>query len=279
MTTFTAPALGAGDRKNLRAPAEAFDTRTANPLAEGFHHFGAVATLAINPTTLLILGILLIVIGLLLAFLGRKVWTPFMSFIGAILGGAIGYIVGGYYMPNGYVGALILGLIGSVLGSILFNYLVKIALALVAAAIPATLTYYWLRGTPAADQAAQDTPVIVAILVLLIVFAIAYYFVEELIGVVTSLVGGFLLGAGIFLAGGSTTAALAAGGLVFLVGSIVQTAAIRAAKKGAVWRLRRAKAGAAPPAQAPLPPPTRHPTSPSIQRVPGSETPPPPPPP
>jgi len=200
-----------------------------------------------------IIGVLLILVGLGLAFAGRKLWTPFMSLVGAIIGGAVGYIVGQYYV-GGTFGPLLLGLIGSILGSILFNYLVKIALALIAAGIPAILTYYGLGGNAQADQTAQNTPVIVAILVLLIVFAIAYYLVEELIGIVTSLVGGFLLGAGVFLVTANVNGALAAGALVFLVGAVLQTLAVRAAKKGAAWRLRWRRTRLAP-SGPPTPPP------------------------
>jgi len=217
-----------------------------------------------------IIGILLILVGLGLAFAGRKLWTPFMSLVGAIIDGSIGYLVGEFYSGgSGYV-PLLTGLVGSILGSILFNYLVKIAMALIAAGIPAILTYYALGGNAQADQMAQDAPVLVAILVLLIVFALAYYFVEELIGVVTSLVGAFLLGAGVFLLTGSVSAAIGAAALVFLVGVVVQTLAVRAAKKGGAWRLRRRRAQAV--AQAP-------PARPTVYAPPPSPPPPPPPPP
>ena len=242
------------------------------------------ADVPLNPTALLVIGGLLALVGFVLAFYGRKVWTPFMSFAGAIIGGTVGYIIGGFYMPTSYLGALAFALIGSVLGSILFNYLVKIALALIAAGIPAALVYLWMGGNPVQDQSAQDTRVIVAILILLVVFAIAYYFVEELIGIVTALVGGFLLGLGVFLATGRGDVALALGAIVFLIGAVIQTLAIRAAKKGAVWRLRRAKAvAAAPPtyvAQAPppkAPPPVAAPPAPPPPA--GPQNPPPPPPP
>jgi len=228
-----------------------------------------------------IIGVLLILVGLGLAFAGRKLWTPFMSLVGAILGGAVGFIVGQYYV-GGTFGPLLLGLIGSILGSILFNYLVKIALALIAAGIPAILTYFALRGDPVADQTAQDTPVIVAILVLLIVFALAYYLVEELIGIVTAVVGGFLLGAGVFLLTTNVNLAIAAAAIVFLAGAILQTLAVRAAKKGAAWRLRwrRSQPGQPvvptynppPPPPSPTPPPQSSPT-------PNPESTPPPPPP
>ena len=196
---------------------------------------------------LTIIGVLLILVGIGLAFAGRKLWAPFMSLVGAILGGAVGYIVGVYYVGTG-LGPLLLALIGSVLGSILFNYLVKIALALIAAGVPAILTYYGLGGNTAADQTAQDTPVIVSILVLLIVFAIAYYLVEELIGVVTALVGGFLLGAGVFLVtDGDVTMSLAMATIVFLVGGTLQSLAIRAAKKGTGLHLRWHRGPKVPP--------------------------------
>jgi hypothetical protein len=233
-----------------------------------------------------IIGVLLILVGLGLAFAGRKLWTPFMSLVGAIIGGSIGYLVGEAY-GGGFV-ALLTGLVGSILGSILFNYLVKVAMALIAAGIPAILTYYALGGNAQADQTAQDAPVIVAILVLLIVFALAYYFVEELIGVVTSVVGAFLLGAGVFILTGSVSAAIGAAALVGLVGAVVQTLAIRAAKKGGAWRLRRRRAQAvtqataarpavyAPPSPSPPPPPP--PPSEAPPRSPQPEPPPPPPP-
>jgi len=231
---------------------------------------------ALDPTILTVLGGILALIGLLLAFVGRKMWTPFMSLVGAIIGGAIGYIVGAVFFGNSILAAGLLGLIGSVLGSILFNYLVKIALALIAAAVPAGLAYYGLGG----PGAAQDTAVIAAILVLLVFFAIAYYFVEELIGVVTALVGGALLGIGVFLVTNNGTWTIGGGAIVFIVGAIVQTLAIRHAKKGGVWRMRRAKT-AQTAMYAPPPPP---PAAPPVQRAPpasplSSEPPPPPPPP
>ena len=230
--------------------------------------------MALDPTILTVLGGILALVGLLLAFVGRKMWTPFMSLVGAIIGGALGYILGAVFFGNNVLAAGLLGLIGSVLGSILFNYLVKIALALIAAAIPAGLAYYGLGGS----GTAQDTAVIAAILVLLAFFAIAYYFVEELIGVVTSLVGGALLGVGVFLVTGNGTWAIVGGAIVFLVGAIVQTLAIRRTKKGGVWRMRRAKAAQDAMYAPPSPPPAPAPA----QRAPPastSEPPPPPPPP
>jgi len=156
---------------------------------------------ALDLTVLLVIGALLVLIGLALAFVGRKMWTPFMSFVGAILGGSLGFFVGAYY-TNSTLAAALFALFGSIIGSMLFNYLVKIALALITGAIPATITYYLMNPNPVQDQSAQQPAVIAAILVLLVVFGIAYYFVEELIGVVTAIVGAFLLGAGIFLATG-----------------------------------------------------------------------------
>ena len=232
----------------------------------------------LDSTVLLIIGGLLVVIGLALAFVGRKLWTPFMSLVGAILGGSIGFFVGAYY-TNSQLAALALAMIGSILGSILFNYLVKIALALIAAGIPAALAYLAMGPDPVSDQSAQDVRVIIAILVLLTVFVITYYFVEELIGIVTALVGGALVGIGVYLVGVTqglapdaiALPAFAVAGIVFLLGAILQTLAIRATKKGAVWRLRRTRVAAAtppPPPQptrtsaAPTPPPASPPTDP-----------------
>ncbi|MBI4415868.1 MAG: hypothetical protein HY557_02660 [Euryarchaeota archaeon] len=227
--------------------------------------------LAINPSTLAIIGILLVLVGFALAFLGRKLWTPFMSLVGAILGGTVGYLIGGFYASSGYVVALVLSMIGAVLGSILFNYLIKIALALIAAAIPAILAYRAMNPNPVLDQSAQDTAVIVAILVLLVVFAVAYYFVEELIGIVTSLVGGFLLGAGVFLAMNDGGLAIGSGAIVFVVGGLVQTLAIRTAKRRGAWRIHATQTPPVPPP--PPPEPSAAPPTP-----PAAPPPPPPPP-
>ncbi|HEV8594188.1 MAG TPA: hypothetical protein VGR51_01505 [Thermoplasmata archaeon] len=230
----------------------------------------------LTPTAFLIIGVLLAIVGLLLALFGRKMWTPFMSIIGAVLGGSAGYFIGVYYAPGSTIVPLMLALLGSVLGSILFNYLVKIALALIASAIPAYLVYRAMNPNPVTDQSAQSPAVIAAILALLAVFAVSYFFVEELIGVVTSLVGAFLLGIGVFLATGDGTYALIGGGLVFLMGAILQTLAIRRAKKGGSLRMRRARAAAMAPGvmaapRAPPPPSAAPP-------APGSAADPPPPP-
>ena len=241
--------------------------------------------MALSPTAFLVIGGLLALVGILLAFFGRKLWTPFMSFLGAILGGSIGYFIGIYYTPGSAIGPIILAVVGSVLGSILFNYLVKIALALITGAIPATITYYLMNPNPVQDQSAQQPAVIAAILVLLVVFGIAYYFVEELIGVVTAIVGAFLLGAGIFLATGEPVWALGGAAGVFLVGALVQTLAIRRAKRGGSLRMRRARAAAMAPVapvvvpRAPPPPPAAIPPPPPPTAPSDSRDPPPPPPP
>ncbi len=234
--------------------------------------------MALSPTAFLIIGGLLALVGTLLAFFGRKLWTPFMSLIGAILGGSVGYFIGIYFASGSAIAPLILALLGSVLGSILFNYLVKIALALIAAAIPAYLVYRSMNPDPVADQSAQSPAVIAAILVLVAIFAIAYYFVEELIGLVTALVGGFLLGAGVFLITGDGLSAIGAAAVVFLLGAILQTLAIRRAKKGGSLRRRRARAAAmAPVAPPPPPPPAPAPTPPPVSPATSIDPPPPPP--
>jgi len=193
----------------------------------------------------LIIGGVLVVTGLLMAFWGHGIWATVMSMIGAVLGSAVGFLFGAAF---GEIAGLILAAVGAVLGSILFSKLVKVALAFLVGLLAAALVYSVLGGQARFQQGQLDMNLVIALLVLVVVFGLAYYFIDDLIGIITAAIGGLLLAAGLLLLGMGTLLAGLAGMGAFVLGAIIQTAAIR--------RKRQARAAPAPaPAYPPPPPP------------------------
>src|SRR5213594_84151 len=131
--------------------------------------------------------------------------------------------------------ATVMSLIGALLGSVV-GYLFGAAV-------------YGVLGGRATFTAGQlDTPLIAAILVLIVVFGISYYYIDDIIGIITAAIGGLLLALGLYLLSVVSTLTAALAGLgVFALGAFMQTAALR--------RKRRARAAAAT-AAAPPPPPS-----------------------
>jgi uncharacterized membrane protein YGL010W len=82
----------------------------------------------------------------------------------------------------------------------------------------------------------QDLRIVLAAVLLLVIYAVAYWFIQEIIAFVTALLGGILVGVGIILLGLGTTAAVAVGGLVFLAGFVIQTVGYRNEKRRRVAR-------------------------------------------
>ena len=199
---------------------------------------------AFGPEATLIIGAILILTGLALAFWGHGIWSSIMSLIGALLGAAVGYLFGAALGGN-YIVGLALAAVGAIIGSILFSKLVKIGLAFLVGILAAALTYTALRGTGTFTPGTLDAPLVASLLVLLVVFALAYYFIDDLIGIITAAIGGLLLGAGLYILNVQTLTAALAGVGVFLLGAFVQTSKIR--------RKRQMKAAAA--AGVPPPPP------------------------
>jgi len=199
---------------------------------------------AFGPEATLIIGAILILTGLALAFWGHGIWSSIMSLIGALLGAAVGYLFGAALGGSALVG-LALAAVGAIIGSILFSKLVKIGLAFLVGILAAALTYTALRGTGTFTPGTLDAPLVGSLLVLLVVFALAYYFIDDLIGIITAAIGGLLLGAGLYILNVPTLTAALAGVGVFLLGAFVQTSKIR--------RKRQMKAAMA--AGVPPPPP------------------------
>src|SRR5438309_3947758 len=208
----------------------------------------AIPGLNFGPEVTYILAAILIITGLALAFYGHGLWTTVMSMIGALLGSAVGFLFGAALSSNIAVG-LVLALVGAVIGSILFTKLVKVALAFLVGLLAAAVVYGLLGGQARFTQGQLDPALIGALLVLIVVFGISYYFIDDIIGIITAAIGGLLLALGLFLLSAGTVTAGLAGLGVFLLGALVQTAAIKKKKRA------RMRAVPTPPPPPPPPPP------------------------
>src|SRR5207249_1641119 len=195
----------------------------------------ALPGIVTSPEVRYLLGAILILTGLALAFWGHGLWATVMSLIGALLGSVVGFLFG-VALGSDLTG-LILAIVGAVIGSILFTKLVKVALAFLVGLLAGAAIYALLGGKAQFTAGQLDTPLIAAILVLVVVFGISYYFIDDIIGIITAAIGGLLLALGLYLLQvvPTTTAALAGLG-VFVLGAFMQTSAIR--------RKRQARAAA-----------------------------------
>ena len=167
-----------------------------------------------------ILLIIMLIIGLVLAFFGIKVWETLMGIIGGFIGWFIGFGLGMYYFesdPNVYIYAIIIGLICGFIGSMLFHYLVEAAMALVVAALGGGVVYYMGGETP------EQMYLIAAIIVFVVVFALAFYFMDELIGVFTAMIGAILAGAALYLLMDGDPMSIILGIVIFISGAALQT--------------------------------------------------------
>ena len=197
-----------------------------------------------------IIGAILVVVGLALALWGHGIWASVMSLIGALIGSAVGYLFGASLSA---LTGLILAVVGAIIGSILFTKLVKVALAFLVGLLAGAAVYGLLGGQARFTGGQLDTPLVAALLVLIVVFGISYYYIDDIIGIVTAAIGGLLLALGIFLLGVSTTTAALAGLGVFVLGAFLQTSAIRRKRQARVY----AAAAAMPPPPPPPPPPAQ----------------------
>lgn len=206
------------------------------------------------PTLVWAIAGILVVVGLVFAFFGRGVLKSLMGILGAIIGGIIGYLAGALLVGGATsLAAIGLGLVGSFIGFILFWKLVKIGFALALGVLAGALVF--IAFGPSSGGGPVDSRVIGAVVAFIVVFAIAYYFIEELIGIITALIGGILVGAGAFLFLGTGTpggvpswiAAVGAGAAIFFLGAFFQTMKVR--------RQKRMKAAMAAPRVVATPPP------------------------
>lgn len=208
--------------------------------------------LGLDPTVSLAIGGVLVVLGLAMAFFGRGIWQVLMALIGAVLGAVLGYLIG--FLVGGNLIGIILSFVGGLLGAVLFGKVVKIALALVMGILAAALVFV-LLGSPT-GVTLGDARTIIAIVAFFVVFALSYYFIDELIGIITAAIGGLLTALGVYVILGTGTALLAggAGVAVFVIGAAYQTMKIRRQKKiSATMAAPQVAYAYPPPPQAPPP--------------------------
>src|SRR5256712_3955104 len=197
-----------------------------------------------SPEIRYLLAGVLILTGLALAFWGHGLWATVMSMIGALLGAVVGYLFGAAL--GGDLAGLILAIVGAVIGSILFTKLVKVALAFLVGLLAGAAVYGLLGGRAQFTAGQLDTPLIAAILVLIVVFGISYYYIDDIIGIITAAIGGLLLALGLYLLQVvSTITAALAGPRVFALGASLPTAAPPRTRRG------RAAPATAPPQRPP----------------------------
>lgn len=214
----------------------------------------ALSIPGLAPEAGLLIGGILVITGLLLAFWGHGIWSAVMSMIGALLGSAVGYLVGAAVSGSDIVG-LILAIVGAVIGSILFSKLVKVALAFLVGVLAGALVYTLMKGQATFNAGSLDPALIVALLVIVVVFGISYYFIDDLIGIITAAIGGLLLAAGLYVLSVATLLAAVAGIGLFVVGAVVQTRTINRKRQILEQQKAMAQAAYANPPPPPPPPP------------------------
>jgi hypothetical protein len=163
-----------------------------------------------------IIGVVLLLIGLVLAFFGKLIWAMMMSLIGALIGGLLGYMIGVLY--GSFWISIILSLILAVLLSMVFGYLVELGLALVLGLMGFALVFMTFDGIGA---------IIGGAIVLAIIFAVAYYFIEEVVAGATALIGGILTGVGVYFLTLDLGLSIGVGIMIFVTGALVQIFALR----------------------------------------------------
>src|SRR2546422_3313569 len=133
---------------------------------------------------------ILILTGLALGFWGHGLWATVMSMIGALLGAVVGYLFGAAL--GGDLAGLILALVGAVIGSILFTKLVKVALAFLVGLLAGAAVYGVLGGRAQFTAGQLGATPVAAVLVLIVVLGLSYYYIADIIGITTPAIGGVL---------------------------------------------------------------------------------------
>lgn len=136
-----------------------------------------------SPELLLLIGVVVLCLGFVLALAGRVAWKHVMSFIGGVLGAIFGFVFG--TAVGGVLVGLIVSMLGAVIGSTVFVFLAQAGLG----AVAGFLTYI-------VAMAVVDN-VIVSFMLAGVAFVVTIVFVEQAIGIVTSIVGGLLVGIGL----------------------------------------------------------------------------------
>lgn len=183
----------------------------------------------VDPLVAVVVGVVLIVAGLVLAFFGAGLVRVFMAVLGAIIGGVFGFLGGS--LLGGAIFPLIFGIVGLIVGIVLFGFVVRAAISLAAGIVVGSVTYILLGGTTEPGAMIPVGTLVFPFLGFLVGAVLIYLFFNRLLGVITAIVGGLLVGISlnfitINLAGLSGDIAFAiglvGGGVVFLAGAIRQ---------------------------------------------------------
>ena len=187
----------------------------------------------LNDQLLMLFAVILLVIGLALAFAGRAVWKRVMSFIGAIVGGLLGFAFG-QAVSNNILIAFVVGALGAIVGSAVFIFLARVGIS----ALAGVLAFLVLAGFVNA---------VIALVAGFVVFVITFVYAEVAIGIVTAIAGGLLTGFALMMLGVDSTLAIVAMLVIIVLGATLQMSLL---KEQADRKRMRAAARASPVAAA-----------------------------
>lgn len=128
----------------------------------------------------ILIFVVMMVVGLVIAFAGRVVWRHLMSFIGAVIGGLFGFVLG--TAVGGPLVGLFVSLLCAVIGGFVFVFLAEIGLGVVAG-----LFTYFVADAVFAEE-------ILALVLAGVALVVTIVFIEQALGIVTALIGGLLVG-------------------------------------------------------------------------------------
>jgi hypothetical protein len=177
-------------------------------------------------------------VGVVLAYLGRAIWGRLMTLIGLVLGGSVGYTSGALILPG--FGGVALAIVGALLGAMVFTWLVEVALAGMAGFLALYVSY---RSFVDLAVLEPSMALIIGLVIMLVVFSIAFYFMDRVMSYVTALVGAVLAGIGLFLLTNDLPLSVSAAVGMGISGALVQEVLV----KPYVSRLKKTSRAAAQP--------------------------------
>lgn len=179
-----------------------------------------VTTPEIPLLALAIASYIYIAVGVALGFFGRAIWGRLMTLLGILLGASVGYSVGAPILPG--FGALAIALLGAAVGGMIFTWLMEVAIAGMAGVLGLYVIYRSFLDFLGPDQA-----VIAGILVMLVIFSFTFYYMHKVMSYVTALVGGVLVGVGLFLLTTDLQVSFLAAAGIAIFGTVVQELVIK----------------------------------------------------
>ena len=177
-------------------------------------------------------------VGVLLAYLGRAIWGRLMTVVGLILGGSVGYQIGALMIPG--FGGIALAVVGALLGAMAFTWLVEVALAGMAGFLGLYVSY---RSFVDLAVLEPSLALIAGLVIMLVVFSFAFYYMDRVMSYVTALVGAVLAGVGLFIMTNELTLSVSAAVGMGVSGAVVQELLV----KRYVARFKKAPRAAAQP--------------------------------